>query len=80
MTTCIVAFLIAFFVSIALTRLIMRVAVRFDFVDKPDYVRKFHKDAVPCVGGIGIFIAFFLPVTALFFFYENFISLPSRRA
>lgn len=74
MTTCIVAFLIAFFVSIALTRLIMRVAVRFDFVDKPDYVRKFHKDAVPCVGGIGIFIAFFLPVTALFFFYENFIS------
>ena len=74
MTTCIVAFLIALFVSIALTRSIIRVAVHLDFVDKPDYVRKFHQNAVPHVGGIGIFIAFFVPVAALFFFYENFIS------
>ncbi len=74
MTTCIVAFLIAFFVSIVITRSIIRVAVRLDFVDKPDYVRKFHQNAVPCVGGVGIFIAFFVPVAALFFFYKNFIS------
>ena len=74
MTTCLVAFVIAFFVSIVLTRAIIRVAVHLDFVDKPDYVRKFHQNAVPCVGGIGIFIAFFVPVAALFFFYENYIS------
>ena len=74
MTTCIVAFFLAFFVSIAITRSMIHVAIRLDFVDKPDRVRKFHHNAVPCVGGIGIFIAFFVPVAALFFFYKNFIS------
>ena len=74
MTTCIIAFFIAFLVAVVGTRLIIRIAPHFDLVDRPDYVRKFHQRAVPCVGGVGIYVAFFLPVTALFFFYKNYIS------
>lgn len=74
MTTCIIAFLIAFLVAIVATRLIIPIAVRFDLVDRPDYVRKFHLRAVPCTGGAGIYAAFLVPVAALYFFDLNFIS------
>lgn len=51
------------FVSFLITFLIMpqviRLGIHYELVDKPDH-RKLHKNPVPTLGGIAIFIGFFL--------------------
>ena len=64
MTTYIFAFLTAFLLSFALTPIMGRIAVKFNFLDIPDD-RKIHKGPIPRIGGFAVFIAFL--ATALFF-------------
>ncbi len=51
----IVSFLITFF----LMPQVIRLGLKLDLVDKPDH-RKLHKNPIPTLGGIAIFIGFFI--------------------
>jgi len=59
-------FFTAFFVLI-----VRRLAFYFDILDRPDTDRKKHKDNIPLLGGVAIFVAFFL---ILFFLQNDILS------
>ena len=52
--------------SFLLTPLVRRIAFSAGAVDIPDY-RKVHEGIMPRMGGLGVFIAFFIPWFGLFF-------------
>ncbi|MDD5527827.1 MAG: MraY family glycosyltransferase [Patescibacteria group bacterium] len=56
--------------AIVFTLLAMRLAARFNILDRPDAQRKFHDKPIPLLGGLAIFAAFFL---TLFFFRAELI-------
>lgn len=62
-------FIITFFLSISLTLGIKKIALRLRVVDNPGF-RKIHKKATPLLGGMAVFIAFFL---ILFFVRERLV-------
>lgn len=53
-------FIISAFLSFLFVSVIRKLALRFNFVDKPDEDRKKHPNPVPLMGGLGIFLVFFL--------------------
>ena len=53
-------FIITLLLSVALTFLVMKLAEKFKIVDQPDGDRKIHERAVPLLGGLAIFAAFFI--------------------
>lgn len=63
----ILAFFLAFVLSLVLTYLVKKIAARKNIVDRPEShpARKIQKAPVPLLGGLAIFFAFFL--TLLFF-------------
>ncbi|ADI00546.1 glycosyltransferase family 4 protein [Salisediminibacterium selenitireducens] len=52
-----VTFALAFFTSLAITPLVIKLAFKLNFVDHPGQ-RRVHQKATPRLGGLGIFIAF----------------------
>jgi UDP-GlcNAc:undecaprenyl-phosphate GlcNAc-1-phosphate transferase len=54
----IAGFLVAFGTTALLTPVVRRLAIDYDWVDRPDGHRKLHADIVPAVGGIAIAIGF----------------------
>ncbi|MFA5163478.1 MAG: epoxyqueuosine reductase QueH [Patescibacteria group bacterium] len=50
----------AFILSWVLTILVRKIALKFNIIDQPDGARKVHKLATPLLGGVAIFIAYFL--------------------
>lgn len=54
--------------SYLFTKVIRKVALTRNIVDEPGLERKVHTEGVPLLGGVGIFLAFFL---VLFFFRER---------
>ncbi len=71
-------FLTALISSLLITPLVMKIALKKGFVDKPDE-RKMHKQPVAYGGGIAIFLSFMLAVVlgfVLLYFYK--IELPTR--
>jgi UDP-GlcNAc:undecaprenyl-phosphate/decaprenyl-phosphate GlcNAc-1-phosphate transferase len=58
-------FLTSLALSVIFTLASRKIALKFDIVDRPDYKRKIHKKPIPLLGGLAIFISFFL---ALFIF------------
>jgi len=58
------ASLSAFLVNLLLTPLILRLALKRERLDNPNS-RSVHKDPVPRLGGVGIFLSFFFCVTVL---------------
>jgi UDP-GlcNAc:undecaprenyl-phosphate/decaprenyl-phosphate GlcNAc-1-phosphate transferase len=74
MTTCLAVFVVAFLLAVILTNGVRASAQLLGLVDKPDNYRKLHKRAVPRLGGLSIFFAFFLPLAFLYFFYRNQVS------
>ena len=48
------------FLSIALTLLVKKFALKYQILDTPDIDRKIHKKPIPLLGGIAIFLAFFI--------------------
>lgn len=51
------AFLVSFIIVISITPLLIKWAIKIDFVDKPTE-RKKHKSPIPLLGGVGIFLGF----------------------
>ena len=67
-------FIIAFFIVYFITPNLIKLAFKFDFLDKPTE-RKKQEKPMPLVGGVGLFIAFFVgylifirPITKDFFY------------
>lgn len=65
------SFLATFFLSIILTLGIKKIAIEWQVVDYPDPTnfRKIHKTPIPLLGGIAIFMSFFIAI-----FYLAFVS------
>lgn len=57
--------------SATFTVIIRKVAFKYGIVDKPDKDRRFHQKDTPLLGGIAIFLSFFI---ALYFFREFLIA------
>ena len=65
MTTILVAFILAFLVSVVATRIVIYLAWRWGVLDKPDGYRKGHARTTPRLGGLAIYVAFVTPILAL---------------
>jgi UDP-GlcNAc:undecaprenyl-phosphate GlcNAc-1-phosphate transferase len=52
--------LISFTLAVVSTWLTRRASRRLGIVDRPDLPRKIHKKPIPLLGGVGIFLAFFI--------------------
>jgi UDP-GlcNAc:undecaprenyl-phosphate/decaprenyl-phosphate GlcNAc-1-phosphate transferase len=63
--------ILAVFLSIAFTLKTKKLALKFNIVDKPDLNRKIHKKPTPLLGGLAIFLSFFL---VLFLFKGDLLS------
>ncbi|OGF24008.1 hypothetical protein A3H09_04010 [Candidatus Falkowbacteria bacterium RIFCSPLOWO2_12_FULL_45_13] len=68
-------FIITLLLAVALTFFILRLAAKFNILDKPDSVRKFHSGNVPLMGGLAIFFSFFL----VLFYHHNFLLTGNLR-
>ena len=70
-----ISFVLALFVSFACSFWVSRVAIQKKIVDVPDTERRFHKHPTPTLGGIAVFISFFLVTLCLgifgFLFHGN---------
>ncbi|MCD6182485.1 MAG: undecaprenyl/decaprenyl-phosphate alpha-N-acetylglucosaminyl 1-phosphate transferase [Candidatus Cloacimonetes bacterium] len=62
--SCFIVLLLSFSIVYFITPLIIKFALRINFVDKPNY-RKIHKKATPLMGGIAVFVGFFLVTTII---------------
>lgn len=64
---------IAFSVTISLvfTSIIRRVAFKFNILDEPNSARKIHQTAMPLLGGVAIFAAYFLSL----FIFKKYLFL-----
>ena len=71
MLTIIFIFFLSFVFSLVLTPLARRIALRYGIVDIPSK-RKVHSVATPRIGGVAIYLAFFLPL-ASGLFYSNYV-------
>lgn len=56
-------FIFSSFISLFLTPLFMNISFKFDFLDVPKEERKVHKDPMPFLGGIIIYISFLATLT-----------------
>lgn len=68
-----VAFLVAMFVAAVTTPLVAQWAHKNQWFDLPIEARKVHTRAIPRIGGLAVFIAFFAPLVGLAI-YTNRIS------
>src|SRR5947209_16710391 len=53
----------AFLAAIVLTWLVRRIALALGVMDRPDGVRKLHRQAIPLLGGVGVFGAWLIGMT-----------------
>ena len=66
MTTIIAIFIFALLLSIGLTPIVIRIAMRYGLVDTLSK-RKVHNHPMPRIGGIAIYFSFFLPFSIVLF-------------
>lgn len=69
----VVFFFVALLSGLLTTRLAKSLAIRFDFVDKPDGRRKMQQTAIPMAGGVGVYLA------ATFCMFCLYVFLPEIR-
>lgn len=67
---CFITFLSSLVAVLLLTPLARRVAFRFDILDHPRAPVKVHKEPVPYLGGVAVYLAFLIPVIAGFFLFD----------
>jgi len=72
MKTYLISFLISFFYLLAVTPLLIKIGIKFGFVDKVNR-RKIHRGVIPRIGGIGIATGTLFPLLLLYF-YDNDVS------
>ena len=73
MRTCITIFFISFIITYFLTPVLIRLCMRWGILDIPHGPRSVHEEPVPTMGGVAVYISFFLPFLLLVF-YNNTIS------
>lgn len=56
-----------------ITPLVIKFAVRFGFVDKPNS-RKVHTEVMPRLGGLGIYLSFLVGINLFYFFTDLFTA------
>jgi len=64
-------FLVSTFLAIIFTVLIKRIVFKYKILDQPDLDRKIHKKPTPLLGGVAIFLAFFV---VLFFAQDKVLA------
>jgi len=74
MTTPLIAFFLSVFISYSVTILVIKFATKRAILDDVGNYRKIHSVPVPRLGGIGIFVAFMIPMVILTFFHRNLAS------
>lgn len=73
-------FLTALTLSFILTLLVRRLALKFTIIDYPDGNRKLHAQPVPMLGGVAIFLAFWLITGYIALFHPVFgVELLNRK-
>ncbi len=55
-----IIFIITFLLAIVFTLLVRKVVIKLNIVDTPDRERKIHKKNIPLLGGVAIFLSFFI--------------------
>jgi len=65
------AFILALTLSLLLTPLAKKAALKWQIIDKPDFIRKIHQKPIPLLGGVVIFIVFF---AVIFLFSGQLLS------
>lgn len=55
-----IGLLLSFFLSLAFTPAVIFWAKKFGIFDRPDHARKIHQQPVPLLGGLAIFLSFFI--------------------
>lgn len=69
------SFVISFTLSIYLTPVMRRAALQFGIVDNPDGKLKRHKEPIPYLGGIAIYLSFLLALAFSFKFDQEVLGL-----
>ncbi len=64
-------FVITILLALGLTFLVLRLAKKFKITDQPDKERKFHQGNIPLLGGLAVFLAFFI---ILFVFQDKILT------
>lgn len=70
----IIGFLIALVIVLAITPIVMKLAIYFGAMDKPEQ-RKVHKKPIPRLGGVAIYIAFMIAVCPFIDYRPELIGL-----
>jgi len=70
----ILLFLISGVITYALTPLTRKLALKLDILDQPVLDRKIHRDAVPLLGGLSIYVSFFL-MFCLFYIVISYLFI-----
>ena len=73
MRTCMAMFFISFVITYFLTPVLIRLYRRWGILDIPHGPRSVQEEPVPTMGGVAVYISFFLPLLLLLF-YNNTIS------
>ncbi len=68
-------FVLSFILSLYLTPVMRRAALQFGIVDRPDGRLKRHKDPIPYLGGIAIYLSFLLALAFSFEFDQEVLGL-----
>ncbi len=66
-----VIFIVAFLTTLLLTPIVRRIAVRHGIIDKPDQVRKHHKEPIAYLGGVAVFAGLAMGIIASFLFSDG---------
>jgi len=70
---------IAFMISFMLTPLIKIIAVKLNFIDKPDSKRKLHSSPKALLGGLAIYISFLITLLYSYKYLDSFNSILKER-
>ena len=71
----VVIFIIAFAMAYAITPIVRKGALQFGIVDKPDDKLKNHKEPVPYLGGLAVFLAFMVSLAITYEFNNQVLGL-----
>lgn len=70
-----ICFAISFIVSFGATPFVMKLAYKINALDIPDGGRHIHKKTTPLIGGLGIFVGFFISVLVFAKYTDSIIAL-----
>ena len=69
-----IPFIVTFSLAFLLTYVVRQIALRWDIIDKPVSERKIHKKPIPLLGGLAVFLAFFLVLGYYIFFTDKILG------